>query len=70
MVPPRKQSEAKKHFKNNDAVSKTCRHCKQQVKISGNTSNLIKHLMRKHPAILMSEFTLDETSNTSQNFVQ
>lgn len=78
MAPPRKQSDSRIHFANNDSRSKICKHCKQVVKTSGNTSNLMKHLIRKYPLILTSDAStpdnlpsIDEPSpSTSKNVHQ
>lgn len=50
MAPPK--SDAWKHFSKNNDGTATCRHCSKKLKTSGNTTNLMGHIVRLHKLLV------------------
>lgn len=65
MAPPK--SQLWKHFEKTSSLTATCRYCKQQLKTSGNTSNLKSHLKTKHPHVLPSPSSITYPSCSSSS---
>lgn len=68
MSPPK--SKLWKHFQKKDSKTATCKICLREVKFSGNTSNLLKHLKSNHKSVSVNQDDEPASKSDKQSLLQ